>query len=185
MLREAGNVRRCHTLPHHGEYTVGKHSYDAAMLLLVLYPNASKNLLKAVLIHDLAERWTGDTPAPMKWAAEDFHKELIRVEDACIKTLGFDCFPHLTSEEEMWVDIVDKVELYCWCQDQMALGNRNADPVQKNLLEYFAEKDWPQEVYYFISRYRWVRSPDQLPQEPRGFESGAESKPNGYAGGIH
>ena len=36
--REAGNVRRFHVVPHVGEYTVGKHSYDAVSMLFVLHP---------------------------------------------------------------------------------------------------------------------------------------------------
>ena len=65
--REGGNVLRCHTVPHHGQYSVGKHSYDALSLLLLLHPNPSMNLVKATLWHDCAERFVGDMPAPAKW----------------------------------------------------------------------------------------------------------------------
>jgi hypothetical protein len=31
--REAGTVRRCHIVPHHGQYNIAQHSYGAVSLL--------------------------------------------------------------------------------------------------------------------------------------------------------
>lgn len=162
MLREASNVRRCHTLPHHGEYTVGKHSYDAVMLLFALHPNPSMNLVKAVLVHDLGERWCGDIPAPAKWSDGELAKRLDQLETRCIRSLGFDM--DLTSEERIWLNAVDKVELLLWAKDQLALGNMNASVVVGNLLSYFAHSNLPQPVQEFLANHTWTRTPDQLPK---------------------
>src|SRR3990167_6644390 len=66
-LRDSGNVRRAHVFPHHGEYSVGLHSYNALSMLLLLHPGPSIALVEAVLWHDAAEKTLGDLPATAKW----------------------------------------------------------------------------------------------------------------------
>ncbi len=162
MLREASNVRRCHTLPHHGEYTVGKHSYDAAMLLMVLHPTASVQLLQAVLVHDCGERWTGDTPAPAKWEDGELGKRLQQLENRCLSKLGLTI--QLTTLERKWLAAVDILELLLWCKDQIALGNVNASVVVGNIASYLDKMDLPYAAREFVKNHQWTRTPDRLPQ---------------------
>ena len=49
-------VTRYHTVRTLVQETVGHHSHGVAMLCLFLAPDASANLLKAALVHDLAEQ---------------------------------------------------------------------------------------------------------------------------------
>ncbi len=160
-LREGSHVSRCHTLPHHGEYTVGKHSYDAVMLLMELHPNPTLRLVKAVLYHDLGERWCGDVPAPSKWSDGEISKRLALLEKRCLEALGYG--DKLTPEEVMWVNAVDKLELLLWSKDQLAFGNMNAASIIGNLISYFKRTTMPKEVEDFMEDHCWTRTPDELP----------------------
>lgn len=162
MLREASNVTRCHTLPHHGEYTVGKHSYDAAMLLMVLNPEASFSLVKAVLFHDVGERWTGDTPAPAKWADGELGKRLSQLERRCLNRLGLEI--QLTPDEREWLAAVDIIEMLLWCKDQLAMGNMNAAAVIGNIISYMDQMKLPKAAREFVEKHQWTRTSDQLPK---------------------
>jgi len=160
-LREASNVERCHTLPHHGSYTVGKHSYDAVMLLLALKPDASLNLIKAVLYHDLGERFTGDMPWPAKRADGEMAKRLDQFEARARNFLALGV--KLDSEERRWLHAVDQVEMLLWCKDQLGLGNMNAASIIGGLLSSLNHSDLPQVVTEFINSHTWTRNPDVLP----------------------
>lgn len=120
--REAGYVRRCHTIPIIGEYTVGKHCYDALSILLILHPEPSLNLIKAVLWHDVAERWTGDTPAPAKWSNPDLNFHLREMENRILRLRGFKF--ELTAEEECWLRGVDMLEFLMFAYEQIQMGNK-------------------------------------------------------------
>ena len=160
-LREASNVERSHTLPHHGSYTVGKHSFDAVMLLLALKPDASLNLVKAVLYHDLGERFTGDMPTPTKIKDGELAKRLEMLEMRARDFLGLEI--RLDSEERRWLAAVDKVELLLWAKDQMAMGNMGAASIVGNVISILNHSDLPQPVVDFVNSHEWTRNPDILP----------------------
>ncbi len=163
-LREGSAVERAHTLPHHGTYSVGKHSYDATMLLFALHPGPTMELVKAVMSHDLGERWCGDVPAPTKWSDGELAKRLGKLEKQCLAHLGFDI--SLTAEDAQWLDAVDKLELLLWAKEQMALGNLNAGCVIANLLAWFKLNinRMPKPVTDFLTKHKWTRTPDILPK---------------------
>lgn len=122
LLREAGNVRRCHTLTIIGDYTVGKHSHDALSILLVLHPNPSLQLIRHVAWHDSAERWIGDWPSPVKRAFPTLWPR--DAEEALLTQLGVPTNGELTQEEHEWATAVDLLEFLFWCEEQAELGNR-------------------------------------------------------------
>jgi 5'-deoxynucleotidase YfbR-like HD superfamily hydrolase len=163
-IREGSAVERAHTLPHHGSYSVGKHSYDAVMLLFTLHPSPTMELVKAVLSHDLGERWCGDIPAPTKWSDGEFAKRSGALEKRCLAHLGYDI--SLTAEDVQWLNAVDKLELLLWAKEQIAMGNQNAASCVGNLLAWFkaSVKQIPEPVRDFISNHKWSRTPDVLPK---------------------
>jgi 5'-deoxynucleotidase YfbR-like HD superfamily hydrolase len=162
MLREASRVERAHTLPHHGSYTNGQHQYDAVMLLFSLHPNPSMNLVKAVLTHDVGERWCGDIPAPAKWSDGEYAKRSQQLEARCLKSLGYDII--LTEEERMWLKAVDSIELLLWAKDQIAMGNMNATVVVGNLVKHFLTTKLPKAAKEFVANHKWSRTSDRLPK---------------------
>ncbi len=119
--REAGRVRRCHIIPHHGQYDVAQHSYGAVSLLLLLHPNPSLGLIKAVQWHDCAERWVGDLPAPVKWTHAELGQSFENAEQRVLKVLGL--FSNIGAEDINWLKAVDTLDLWLWCREEEALGN--------------------------------------------------------------
>lgn len=160
-LREASRVERSHTTPHHGSYTVGQHSFDMLTLLIALYPDCRKELMLAVMFHDLPERWTGDIPHPAKQSDGEFGKRLAKIEARVAKSLGMDV--SLDENERFWLKGLDVVEYMLWCKDQLAMGNMN---LSRNLT---AVNDWlstnriPIPLAEFVLDHKWTRTPDQFP----------------------
>lgn len=138
-LREAGNVRRAHIIPHLGEYTVGKHSYDALTLLLVLHPDPSLDLVKAVLWHDAGERYLGDMPASAKVVSPHLKTAYELAELTQLERMGVPALNELTLGERNWLRAVDMLELWLWCLDQKALGNRNVVRCYENITRMLSE----------------------------------------------
>ena len=77
---DGGEVKRYHTLSTIGEQTVGSHSWGVAVILNWLEPQISKHAILKALTHDVAEKQTGDMPAPTKWNNKDLAFELALVE---------------------------------------------------------------------------------------------------------
>lgn len=162
--REGGNVLRCHTVPHHGQYSVGKHSYDALSLLLLLHPGPSMNLVKAVLWHDCAERFVGDMPAPAKWLNQTLGEEYEKAEREAQEASGLK-LPELTEEEQNWLTAVDRVELLLWAEEQSALGNRHIQGLMTASWGWLTQNaaKVPAEVRDFVEGFIWRR----LDNDPR------------------
>ena len=162
-LRECSHVERAHTIPHHGSYTNGQHSFDAVILLLTLNPGASMNLIKAVLVHDFGERWCGDIPGPAKRSDPVLKERSELLEQRCLKMIGHE-YP-LTEEEKMWLKAVDKIEILLWAKEQQAMGNRNVAGVMRSNEEFFAGDDIPQAARDFVKMHRWSRTHCGIPKE--------------------
>lgn len=166
QLRESSNVRRCHVVPHHGEYTVGKHSYDATVLLLLLHPDPDVHLLKLMMLHDAAERWVGDMPAPAKWHNSALGAEYVKAERDVFDKLDLFTGPYNTNKKEdsEWVSAIDRLELWLWAHDQLALGNQHVKHFIPALEQWF-ELNWeniPRPVQGFFRSYKWERTPERL-----------------------
>lgn len=115
-MREGGGVKRHHTYKISGEDTVGNHTFNMLNLLLALNPEPSGNLIKAVLWHDIAERFVGDTPSPVKKAYPAIKAALKQAESDIDDKLGIKV--QLSKEEDAWLHGVDKVEYYLWLHEQ-------------------------------------------------------------------
>lgn len=159
--REAGTVRRCHVVPHHGQYNVAQHSYGAVSLLLLLHPSPSLDLVKAVQWHDVAERWLGDLPAPAKWAHPELRQSYEAAEEKILQALGFSV--ELTEWDLRWLCAVDTLELWLWCREEEALGNSRVVPMreacEKTIEDHTRASSLPEPVSVL---YRQLRSSPQL-----------------------
>jgi len=94
---DGGEVKRYHTMSIIGEQSVASHSWGVAVILNWLKPDISKTAILKALAHDVAEKRTGDMPAPTKWNNPDLAKELSVVEKNIELELGVDY--ELTEEE--------------------------------------------------------------------------------------
>jgi 5'-deoxynucleotidase YfbR-like HD superfamily hydrolase len=163
-LREAGQIQRVHTVPSHGSYSNAEHVAQMMNLLFELYPgDPPMELVKAVLYHDVAERWTGDIPGPMKYVSERLDDECTIAEIKCLNALCIDL--DISENDSTWLRAIDKIELWLWAQDQLALGNQNASEIYLTLNTLFRNGGipLPDECSKFVDEYRWSRLSDMPP----------------------
>ena len=155
-LLEAGQVERLHTTPHHMCYNIATHSWGMAALLFKLYPTPPSNqLIKAVLFHDVAERYVGDMPGPAKWwTVPDCGEILQEAEQVICILLGVNT--SLAEIEKDWLKALDLLELqqYCWAEEQM--GNHTVESIQETC-EHLLHGDWvPPEIISWLDGGTWA-----------------------------
>lgn len=149
-IYDAGSVLRYHTTRTIQQQTVADHSGRVAKLLAVNF-NVSCELLRAALVHDVAEVYTGDIPATFKWAAEDVAKQIAEWEHKIDETLGIAV--SLTETERRVLKLCDLGELCLFAMSEVKLGNTYMRPVAQRglmavigLFEVADQEDWGQ--YY-------------------------------------
>lgn len=182
-LREAGNVERCHTLPHHGSYSVGKHCYDMLALLLVLHPEPPTKLLRAVIYHDAHERWIGDIPGALKYLSPALAKYLDQQKEQIDHIVGYTwAIAPLSIEETRWLKAVDRIEFFLWCSEQVdAMGNKHITgrltAIKNQLREMYSSGQLPQECMYFLDMYEWHRTSDDGIKPKEGLKEKVVGSP--------
>ena len=137
-LRNAGHVKRWHTVRTLKEETVAQHTYGVMSLLVELCNGKpSSKLLCAALCHDIAEQHTGDIPATTKW---NFPEIAIAIKNAELDTenrMGatFD----LTPEEVLLLKAADMLDLCWFCLEERALGNKNVVEIYERGMDYLSK----------------------------------------------
>ena len=164
--REGGAVLRCHTTPHHGHYDNAQHSFNMLVLLHGLFPAARPEVAKAIVYHDLAERYTGDLPAPMLLENNALRAELNQVQERWEREMGL--VIDLNHEDWLLMKAIDKLEHWLWCHDQLGMGNRCVETHIVKLDEIFTQMaatgKLPEEIEEFRARYHWRRGKDGVNQ---------------------
>lgn len=127
-------VRRYHTVATVHEETVGHHSHGVALLCLQLDPQASRELLYAALVHDLAEQHTGDIPSPTKRSLE-LSGMLDKLESSLIFAhLG--ARPELSPAEQRTLKLADIAQGALKCVREIELGNARMRAVYDRYMAY-------------------------------------------------
>lgn len=157
--REAAQVKRGHTYFSFQQDTVGVHSFNMLNLLFALHPEPSSNLIRAVLFHDIAERYAGDIPGPAKRASPELKKASQALEASVENAL--DMHVDLSEDERRWLKGVDKLEFYMWASEEAAMGNYQvagkAEAMKEGLL---SDPRTPQAVKDFAMEYKPQVLPD-------------------------
>ena len=126
--REAANVVRCHTISSLNRPTDGSHTFNMLTMLRILYPDAPKELVWAVLEHDMPEKVIGDIPHPAKNAGITNNNQVSYVETIMNTVIfGDDSVQRLSEKDKSWLSGLDMIEFYLWCKDELHLGNRNVE----------------------------------------------------------
>ena len=133
----AGQVERCHTMKHHGSYSLAEHSYYCVMtarhiVLLdagTIFPDSVRieAITDYLLIHDLHELESGDIPHPFKRDNEPLQFFLKHnAEDWRSANVPEQFNYQLTELEYAVAKVADYLELMRWCGSQSRLGSRNS-----------------------------------------------------------
>lgn len=105
----AGKVKRWHTCIGL-EQTNADHSHGVIMVIALLHPNPSANLLKAAAFHDMGEYKSGDMPSTAK--RDPVIADRIReLEAEGRHEIGIPDVP-LTDEERHWLAFADAYEAF-------------------------------------------------------------------------
>ena len=161
-MREASVVERAHTIRHIGSYTNGQHSFDMMTLAWILMPVVTRNVMLAIMFHDLPERWTGDMPSTAKESDGEFGKRMAQIEARIESRMGWKVELH--PDERVWVKALDKLELLLWSHDQLHMGNENALAIISRLAGWFQVNPVPHPVVDFLEQYSWMRTSDDIPK---------------------
>lgn len=168
FLREAGVVMRHHAFgcPDPAQ-TVALHSWGALNLLLVLHPDPSLDLIKAVQWHDAPERFTGDIAAPAKWASPKLADALEELETRIHAYFG--TAVSLTPDEAIWLVAVDLLDLLLMAQERRSLGDYRFTCMVGKVSAWFASNKVPVQVARFLESYvHGTRLLDMIPGERNG-----------------
>lgn len=157
--REGGAVKRVHTIPWIGDYTVSQHTYGMLMLLDVLYPRTPGfAIIQRILWHDVHERWTGDVPAGLRFFKPEVRENFKHAEaEVQVKFK----FPLETTSynDKLWIRALDQLEFLLSCYDQRALGNQNVEQYIKDVREWFKDNNnVPEPVLDFVDNFKWSRT---------------------------
>lgn len=148
FMWRGGYTARYHTHATLTTDTVGHHSYNVACIIMALRPNASAQLLRAALKHDMAEHVVGDMPAPAKRGLPDyvsrpipgdgpatFREVFAAMEADHMNAAGVATEPLLDSEE--WVlKLADSLDGMRFCVHERKLGNVGIHEVFVNFRSY-------------------------------------------------
>ncbi len=144
-LHDSGRVRRLHTVPTVVEHTVGQHVFGSLVIARALCHANSVDfgrVAPALLLHDAAEIYTGDVPAPVKWHRPVIDKELRSIEEEFENR--YNVGVTLTPVEEMVVKAADILDLMASCLHERRMGNRTAvlTHMMSNCLTYVIKSDF-------------------------------------------
>ena len=152
-LRASGHVKRWHTIRTLTQQTVAEHSGQALTLLLILHPDPSMNLVKALLWHDSSERLVGDIPAPIRRAFPSFAAEYEQLELVVAMKHHPSAIVDLTDDEKRWLKAIDTLELLMHVAEEIKLGNAAFRAIYVRALDYLLTDATPVEVREFIDWY--------------------------------
>lgn len=134
FVQAGADVKRFHTRLTLQNETVGHHSHGVAMLCLILNPFASHSLLKAALIHDLAEHITGDLPSPAK-REYGIGEQVSALEERLLVSVNL-VPPYLLEVEERTLKLADIFQGMLFCAREISLGNSRMREVFDNYVSY-------------------------------------------------
>lgn len=101
---------------------------------MVLNPNCSVYLLKAALLHDMAEQKTGDIPSPAKREL-DIGGNLEVIEHRILKENGFQ-FPDLSEQDQLTLKLADIAHGAIKCAREVNMGNSSMRIVYDRFMLY-------------------------------------------------
>lgn len=145
IYRRGLNVTRMHTVPHIRHYDNGSHSASAALIALELCKlnevseGYQFDIIKYMLMHDIAEQFVGDVPADVKRIEPTIKEVLDKVEKSWERK-------NIPSKPESIgifgsriCKCADLIELGMFCVEEINMGNRHVRHVLENVISYLGD----------------------------------------------
>lgn len=129
-LLEAGDVTRFHAEPQITGQSVGLHSWGVCGILIamgVLIDPEDRWLLGAAVLHDSAERRTGDMPFPTKRVSAEMKATMDKLELTEQMDNQF-VITRLSNRQQVLLKLADMLEGLHWC---LAGNERRTDVVSQ------------------------------------------------------
>lgn len=139
----ASFTRRWHTNPDLCDtldYDCG-HQGRVALLILSIFPDASRTLLAHAITHDQGEAAVGDISYDAKKANADLAQACLQIEAVEIKAQGFS-IPNLTEGERRMLKLCDHLDAWLWMM-------RHARHLAKR-------EDWIEQKDHMLSEATWL-----------------------------
>lgn len=138
---QSGSVMRYHNTRVDVKQTLDQHSWEVAIILQEIYPECSKELLVYALVHDAAEMYAGDAPAPAKRSVRGLKALLDKVE----KTYARDVLglpePDFSAKDMLAVKYADILSGIWFTTKRMNTGDKEAGLIRNTFLEYYMGLD--------------------------------------------
>jgi len=157
FVRLGSLTKRYHTKHVIHENTVGHHSFGVAIIIYMLCPTASVNLIMAGLVHDLAEHITGDMSSPTKRMYPEMAALLHKLESQFLNDANLGFHETLSKEELRVLDMADKIDGMLYCIGELSLGNMSIVPIFNRYASYVEELKPTEQEYaiYAGARCLW------------------------------
>jgi D-beta-D-heptose 7-phosphate kinase/D-beta-D-heptose 1-phosphate adenosyltransferase len=120
-----------------GGKNVAAHTFGVIAVILELWPDASGELIRAAMHHDVVESLTGDTPAHAKWAFPKLEAAMHEAEHVLLAQHGL--FEIDNTEDALRLKIADLVELCVTAHEQVMMGNENFYVVFERGVKYIQD----------------------------------------------
>jgi len=116
LLLSGGKVHRYH---QDGQpQSVSEHTWRMLVILLHFWPLANRSMILAALYHDVAERYTGDIPNPVKRHSPQVAEVVKQMERDFHEHLHISTTSELTVEDQARVSCADYLELCITCKER-------------------------------------------------------------------
>jgi len=165
VAMEGMRVKRFHTQSLIERQTVGQHTANMLALAFTLHPDPSYELIRAITFHDVAERFTGDTPHPVKNGTPELRQLLNKIENEAARHFEFD--ESLSESDSRWMHALDMLECMLAGEHELYMGNQYAHRISVWMRGYLlTAPQIPKEIFEFVDAYEHRRSPELAQKIP-------------------
>lgn len=140
FVYEGGKTKRFHTSDTLTVQTVADHSFGVAMMVLLIAPRCTRQLLLAALTHDLAEHQVGDMAAPVKRAYPDLKEKLQSMEDQLLYKHQLHFEGTLDEKELAVLKAADYLDGMMYCVRERRMGGQ-CTYIYNNFKSYVKQLD--------------------------------------------
>ena len=137
LMRTAARVERCHTTTTIHRQTDGEHTFGVLAILLTICPEASADLIKACLFHDVPEAITGDIPSPIMHKYRELRAMMNQIEADILDQ--YELRIDISVMEQRILKYCDRMELWMFALEEIDTGNRRMYRVASRVRESIAK----------------------------------------------